>query len=277
MYKKYLVVASKLDKAGINITTQLSQFKSNLLPTEIKKDSISFDFYLVEDEILYEKNLDMNKINQYDFIIFASRHKSEKREKTISIHAPGNFRSADYGGQQGKLSQTSALFQKFMFEELNEKIKEHKLEKYKVTLECTHHGPLTDKPCLFVEIGSTEIEWTDKHTGFIVAKTIRDTMNKFKENKYQEVAIGIGGPHYCPNFNQIQLKSNVAISHVIPQYASPITEEMILEAIKKTEEEVDFVVLDWKGLGTSEQRQEILDILGKNYIQYKKTSEISKQ
>ena len=50
MYKNYLIVASKKDKAGINITTQLSQF-----PRE------NFNFYLVEDEIIYTENLDLEK------------------------------------------------------------------------------------------------------------------------------------------------------------------------------------------------------------------------
>ena len=90
------------------------------------------------------------------------------------------------------------------------------------------------------------------------------------------MAIGIGGPHYCPNFNKIQLESNVAISHIIPNYVAPITEEMVREAIEKTEEEVDFAILDWKGLGKSEQRQKVLDILDKMYVRYKKSSEISK-
>ena len=59
-YEKFLIVASKLDKAGINITTQLSQFGD-------------FRFYLVDNEIIYTENLDLEKINSYDFIIFASK------------------------------------------------------------------------------------------------------------------------------------------------------------------------------------------------------------
>ena len=51
---------------------------------------------------------------------------------------------------------------------------------------------------------------------------------------------------------------------------------MIQEAINKTEEEVDFVVLDWKGIGNEEQRKPLLEILDKNYIQYKRTTEIEK-
>jgi len=263
MYKKYLIVASKQDLAGINITTHLSQFGN-------------FNFYLVDGEIIHTENLDLEKINHYDFIIFASRHRSEKNQKSLSIHAPGNWNKAQFGGKDGRVCKTSALFQKQFFEKLKKNAEKFHLKEYELTLECTHHGPLIDKPCVFVEIGSTETEWKDRKAAFIVARTIYETIQEFKENPYNEIAIGIGGPHYCPSFNKIQMNSNVAISHIISEYAFPITEEMVQEAIAGTEEDIDLILLDWKGMGTSEQRQQTLDVLNKFYIQKKKTSEISK-
>src|SRR3990172_2151083 len=260
-YSKFLIVASQLDKAGINITTQLSQCGD-------------YKFYLGDKEIIYTENLDLEKINQHDFIIFASKHKSESKEKTLSVHAPGNWRSADFGGVTGKACKSSALFMKYLFEKLNAKAEEAFLKEYKVTMEATHHGPLIDKPCVFIEIGSTEFEWTDRRAGFAVARAISDAIATFKENQYHEVAIAIGGPHYCPSLNKIQLKSNIAISHVIPSYVFPITEDVVSEAVSKTAEELDFVLLDWKGLGNAEQRQRVIEILKKLYLNYKRTSDI---
>ena len=104
-YQKFLIVASKLDKAGINITTQLSQFGE-------------FKFYLVDKEIIYTENLDLEKINSYDFVIFASKHKSESREKTLSVHAPGNWRLAEFGGEKNRVCRSSALFMKHIFEKM---------------------------------------------------------------------------------------------------------------------------------------------------------------
>ena len=159
---------------------------------------------------------------------------------------------------------------------MSENAKESDLKNYKVTMETTHHGPLINKPCVFIEIGPTQVEWKDKRAAFIVAKTISDIMDSFSENPYNEVAVAIGGPHYCPSFNKIQESSNVAISHVISQNAFPLTEAMVKEAIEKTEEEIDMILLDWKGLGKTEHKQEVLKILDKFYIPKKKTGEVGK-
>ncbi len=275
-YKKYLIIASREDIAGKNITTQISQFRKNPILAGLQKTGVNFDIYISDESILYTENLDLGKISKYDFIIFASKHQSEKKEKTLSIHSPGNWNNASYGGSPEKVCKSSALFQKFLFEKFKENIDLYKVKNYKLTLEVTHHGPLIDKPCVFIEIGSTENEWKDKRAGFVVAKTISEAIQEFKESPYREVAIAIGGPHYCPNFNKIQLNSNIAISHIISSYSFPLKEKMIKEALEKTEEEVDFAILDWKGLGNTEEKQKILNLLDRLYISYKKTSEIKK-
>jgi len=275
MYKKYLIIASKLDQAGMNIALALSQFRENPLLSSMKNEP-SFDISLVETEIVDDSGMNKELIGKYDFVIFASKHQSSQGGKTLSIHTPGNFRKAEMGGESEKVCPTSALFQKALFEELDKKVEEHSLRNYQVTLECTHHGPLINKPCVFIEIGATPNEWRDKRAAFVIAKTIKDTIQNFKPNQYREIAVGIGGPHYCPNFNPIQLKSNVALSHIIPSYVLPIKEDNILEAIAKTEEELDFVILDWKSIGPEESRKQITDILERNHIQYKKIKEIKK-
>lgn len=268
-YKKFLVVASKKDVAGMNMSTHLSQFQDGF--------GQDFRFYLVDDEIIYTRNLDPERINQADFVIFVSKHvaKDESR-KTLSVHAPGNWRESKYGGQPRKVCKTSAFFMKQVFEQIDKNMKEYSLKDYELTMEATHHGPLINKPCVFIEIGPTEKEWNDRRAGFIMARAITDAIKNFHEDKYNEIAIAIGGPHYCPSFNKIQLNSNTAISHVIPRHAFPITEEMIREAIEKTEEEVDLAVLDWKGLGSAEKRKEVTDVLDRVYLRYERSSEIRK-
>jgi len=252
----------------LNIASQLSQYSQK-----------NFKIHLIDSSILYEENLDLELIKEFDFIIFASKHStnSDNPEKTLCIHAPGNFKQALYGGKPGKLSNTSAMFIKKFFEKINENARQYKLDSYKVTLEATHHGPFIEKPCAFIEIGSVEREWKNKKIGFILARTIFDTIENFQENPYNEVAIAIGGPHYCPNFNKIQEKSNYAISHVIPQYVLPLTPEMVKEALDKTDEEVDLALIDWKGVGNSHERDRIIGILEKMHVRWKKTNDAKKE
>jgi D-aminoacyl-tRNA deacylase len=277
MFKKYLIISSKEDPASMNIIAQLNQFRPNpVLNSMSNSEKPIFDIHIIENSMLNTENLDIEKINKYDFVIFASKHQSEKKEKTLSIHCPGNFCEADAGGIQGKVCPSSALFNKFMFKKLNQTAEQHNFNDFNITMEATHHGPLIDVPCVFIEIGSTMMEWRNSRAGFIIAKTIAETVEQFKEDKYKEISIGIGGPHYCPGFNKLQKESNVAFSHIIAQYNSPITEEMIKEAKNKTEEDIDFIILDWKGLGRSEQRQEVINILEKNYIQWKRITEIKR-
>lgn len=256
----FLIVGSKFDTASRNIIMNLM-------------DLGKFNYHFIDGDMTNTANLDKELISKYDLVIFASKHKSEKKEKTLSVHAPGNFNEVWGGGIKERLNPASALFQKHLFEVLNKNAKESQL-KYNVTLECTHHGPLIDKPAVFIEIGGTEEEWKDKRASFCVAKTIREAIETYKPNEYLEIGIGIGGPHYCPAFNKLQLESNVAFAHIIPKYVSPITERMILEAFNQTIEEVDFAVLDWKGLGTSEERKKIIEILEKNYISWKRNNQV---
>ncbi len=281
MPKKYLVVTSKQDPASMNILNQLRQFRPNpiidiLSNPDLNLEKSTFDIMTTDGSMLETENFPPEKINKYDFVIFASKHQSKKGEKSLSIHSPGNFGNADYGGLSNKVCPSSALINKFMFEKLNQICEEHNFKDFNITLESTHHGPLLDIPCVFIEIGSTMMEWRNSRAGFIIAKTIIETIEEFKPSKYPEIAIGIGGPHYCPGFNKLQKDSNVAFSHIIAQYHLPITEQMIKEAINKTEEDLDFVVLDWKGMGNSEQRQKVIDILEKNYISWRKISDIKR-
>lgn len=259
---KFAIIASEKDEAGRNIFKQVHK----LYP--------ALSHFIVKDkDTIYKENLDKEEeFRNYDFFIFITKHQSQQHNKNLSLHAPGNWRKADFGGKEGKISPTSAFFLKHMFQILN---KNAQGSQYSCTLEVTHHGPYLEKPCCFIEIGTRIEEWQDEDAGKIIAKTVSDAIKSFKPEKFIP-AIGIGGPHYCPNFNKVQLNSQYAISHIIPEYALPLTPEMIDEALSKTQEKVSMVLLDWKGMGKSEERQRIINLLDEKGLQYKRTSEIKK-
>jgi D-aminoacyl-tRNA deacylase len=263
---RFAIAYSKKDIAGINIIKQFRElaFAPEIPIIELKKESI------------YSEDIDkLPELKNIDFLIFATKHRSVKGDCSLSIHAPGNWREAEYGGKSGKICNTSAQVIKYLFQNLNKISQQEGLKDYKITLECTHHGPLIKKSCCFIELGSSEKQWKEKAPAKILAKTILSLQN-FKLNPKYLSVIGIGGPHYCPNFNKIQLNSNYAIGHIIPEYALPLTKIMLQESEEKTTEQIKNILLDWKGCGKSEQRQEVIDLIEQAGLKYLRTSEVEK-
>jgi len=264
---RFAIAYGKDDPAGNNIVQQLKKtsFTPQIPIIQLKKHPI------------YSENIDkLPEFRNIDFLIFASTHKSEKNQPSLSVHAPGNWRDAKLGGKPGIICSTSSLILKHLFQNLNKIAEENKLkDKYEITLECTHHGPLIELPCCFIEIGCNEEQWKDKQAGEIIAKTILSLQN-YKPNKNHIPVIGVGGPHYCPGFNKIQLNSGYAVSHIIPQYVLPLTENMLKQAEQKTTEQIKTILLDWKGCGKSEQRQEIIKMIEKLGLEYKRTGGVEK-
>ncbi|MBI2101389.1 hypothetical protein HYT53_02155 [Candidatus Woesearchaeota archaeon] len=265
------IIASSKDLAGINISNNLLEL------FDFKKSNEKFDgndvfefknakLYTIDDDLIFAESID-KKINA-DFLIFASKHRSKENTPSFTAHPIGNFGSADLGGREKTLCFSSAVLLKNLFAELN---KAENKNNYEITLEATHHGPYVEKPAVFIEIGSTENEWDNPENGKIIAKAIINGLKN--DNKNYKIAVGIGGPHYCSNFNKIMLRTNIAVSHICPKYnLEKLNEDLINQAIQKTTEKADFMLLDWKGLGKEKQR--ILDILKKLGVEIKKTEQV---
>jgi D-aminoacyl-tRNA deacylase len=140
-------------------------------------------------------------------------------------------------------------------------------------MEATHHGPLCEIPCCFVELGANEENFRDERAARLLAEVVA-SLDGYKVDEKWIPTIGIGGPHYTPNFNEIQLESDYAIGHVIVNYNLPLTDSIIREAEGKTEEQVKEVLVDWKGCGKAAVRDEVIDLLNKVGLKYKKTKEV---
>ena len=272
------IISSSKDSAGINIRNNLIEL------FDFKKLNVKFDnneiyqynkiqnkiikLYLTNNDLIFSENLD-KKIDA-DILIFASKHRSRENTPSFAIHTIGNWGRAELGGQEKKLCMSSAVLLKNLFIELNEPASN---TNFQLTMEATHHGPYVEKPAVFVEIGSMEKEWNDKENGKIIAKTIMNSINN--ENKNYKIAVGIGGPHYCNNFNKIALRTDIALSHICPKHQlQNLNEELINQPLNKTVEKVDFILLDWKGLGKEKQR--IINLLKNLNLEFKRTDNILK-
>jgi D-aminoacyl-tRNA deacylase len=235
----------------------------------------------LEKDTIYSEGINVEnypELKEIDFLFFASTHKSKKGDPSLCLHVAGNWRGADLGGKDSKVCLTSAFVMKYLFQKLDENAKKEDIyNKYKISMEATHHGPLVDIPSCFIELGSLDKEWRDVRAARVIADTILclgDVEFSDLNKRGWEAVICIGGGHYCLNFNRIQLKSNYAIGHVIPDYGFPVSEGIVKEAESKTKEKIVKVLIDWKSCGKSEERKKVLDVLDKLGLKYKRTSKI---
>ncbi len=272
------IIASSKDPAGINIRNNLIElFDFEKSDEKFDKDYIfrydkiqnkKIKLYLISDELVHAENI--GKRIDADAFIFASKHNSKEAKPSFSVHPIGNWGKAELGGRERMLSMSSGFLLKKLFVELNNNVKNLN---YELTMEVTHHGPYIEKPATFIEIGSTEKEWKDNLNGKIISESIMNAISN-RNNNYK-TAIGIGGPHYCSNFNKVLLRTDIALSHICPKYLlNELNQELISQAIEKTAEKVDFILLDWKGLGTEKQR--IADLLKNLNLEIKRTDKILK-
>ena len=267
------IIASSKDPAGVNIRNSLielfdfekidEKFDNNDVFQYGKIPNKATKLYLTNNELIHSERID-KKINA-DIFVFASKHRSKENTKSFAVHAIGNWSKAELGGEEGKLCPSSAILLKNLFVELDNTAED---TSYEITMEATHHGPYVEAPSVFVEIGSTEKEWKGEENGNIIAKTIMNALNNGNSN--YKVAIGIGGPHYCNNFNKVVLRTDIAFSHICPKYLiERLDGNLLRQSIQKTAEKVDFIVLDWKGLGAEKQR--IVDLLKTMNLEFKRT------
>jgi len=215
-----------------------------------------------------------------DLIIFASRHTSKTARPALLVHTTGNWsNNADFGGKPQDLSKTSALLHKAGIESLREQIKKFNIPDFSLDMEVTHPGPTTlDIPLIFMELGSSNQEWSIKEAGELVANAIVITVFKyleFKEDKTQQVGLGFGGTHYTPNFNRLLTNNNIALSFICPKYyIQDLNENIIRMMINNTLEKIDYFIVDWKGTN-SQDKKHLIPLLEKFDIPIRKTRSFS--
>ncbi len=143
-----LLVAFKNDAAGHNMAKHISQ---NM-----------------------EKDGDMYRGKNFDLI--------EIDTPAISCHSTGNFNEAKFGGNAKELAIPYPNLQKKYLKTLWEN--RESFSDFEITIEATHHGPThLKKPSIFVEIGTTDLQWNDEKLCSSVAIILKNSQkNYFLEN-----------------------------------------------------------------------------------------------
>jgi D-aminoacyl-tRNA deacylase len=198
----------------------------------------------IPDKKIRHENIDQEIQDQLhidpSIAIFLSRHRSKTGAPTLTVHPIGNFSDAQFGGQPKTLVPAAPKMMAQLLRHIKKNLQSTNLE-YKVCYEVTHHGPFLRIPTLFVEVGSTEVQWRQKEPASIIATSLLELLHTYQyEKDFPEdipVLLGIGGGHYAPRFTDIAFQKKVAFGHMIPTYKideETIDDEILEKTIQAT-------------------------------------------
>jgi len=182
--------------------------------------------HLVRDDI--DKQVSEVTDKSFEAVIFASRHRSESKIPTLTVHPIGNFSKAEFGGKDRTLVKASPHLMTSSLRLLMEKAVDLG---FGISFEVTHHGPYLETPTFFIEIGSDESFWTHQKAAETIAEVIMST-----EEKRGEVVMCAGGGHYAPRFTDLIMDNPVSVAHMAANYAlDALYDETIMkEMIEKS-------------------------------------------
>jgi len=212
-----------------------------------------------------ESVLDLPPIPEnVDYVVVLSSHRSNTTGKMITVHFPGNWNKADFGGEPRCLNIAyGSKVKEFIKSALPLAAKIN----WPVCMEADHHGPTPIKPIIFVEIGSSESEWSNKDAARVVAQATADML---KSRRIYNSVFAVGGGHYAYEFTRFLVESEMAIGHILPKYAiDDIDNEMFEQAIRRNVENVNSVLI-LKDQANRRQKEKIMrlcEIYKKEYVE----------
>ena len=170
-----------------------------------------------------------------DEVLVLSRHVSATEIPALTLHAiglPGEIPHGERGqagGRKGSVVPPSPRFASLFRSMLSLAQSRELDEQFDLTLESTHHGPLLERPALYIEIGSTEREWENTRAAELWAEVISDNLGlsgnqPVKWSPGGDVIIGLGGGHYAPRHKAVLSDSELWAGHILANYALPFEE-----------------------------------------------------
>jgi D-aminoacyl-tRNA deacylase len=252
---KVALINSRQDKAGVNIRHHIEQLLTHDPSCGYGERDRTYEFIEVEERLIHAEHIDAQI--DADLLIFLSRHYSVNPVPVLTVHVTGNFGPADVGGTPRTLAPAAPV----MMQATIRALRKHCPEGYRVSYEVTHHGPTAlSLPSFFVEIGSTEKEWTDQVAARSVAESV---LSASPANSVP--LIGFGGNHYATRETEIALTSRGAFGHIAhTREIAVLDEEMIRAMMAKSgavAAYIDRKALDYKDLSTLSEMLNRLSII----------------
>ncbi|WML67437.1 MAG: hypothetical protein METHP_00968 [Methanoregula sp. SKADARSKE-2] len=247
------LISSRQDPAGKNIRNQIELLLDSGGPGDWPGADRTYEFYECDERLIYAENVDTGI--EADLVIFLSRHSSLNPVPVLTVHVTGNYGNAELGGSPRTLAPAAPE----MMQATLRSLAKHCPEGYRISYEVTHHGPTNLRhPSFFVEVGSTEKEWTDPVAGRAVAESV---LSAVMQNPVP--LIGFGGTHYAARETEIALSSRGAFGHIAhTREIAGMGEEMIRAMAEKSGAVAAYI--DRKALGREEllRLTAMLEILG---------------
>ncbi|KAL6594305.1 hypothetical protein ACP70R_048498 [Stipagrostis hirtigluma subsp. patula] len=167
-------------------------------------------------------------------VIFLSKHTAVSNRPALTVHPIGvphlrEDETPPQGGIPGWAAMPNPRIGPWL--RLLQKVAADQglVPEFEITLEATHHGPVTNTPTMFVEIGSTEDYWRRQDAAQAIALVLRkglgledgNAVGNWQRNG-EKVLLGIGGGHYAPRHMDIVVKDGVWVGHLLSGYSLPM-------------------------------------------------------
>ena len=252
-----LLVAYRDDPAGYNMAKFLSQKMT--LDGEIYRGKC-YDLLLIPTPAISADWL--QEKYDYDGFVFLSKHAAESRVLALTCHSTGNFSEAKFGGNPKQMAIPHPFIQKKYLQTLWEN--KSQFSDFQITIEATHHGPTAlTKPTIFIEIGTTEKQWTDVSLCYSVAVLVHTVMSQ--SISPSPMAICFGGTHYPDKFTKELISGKFSLGTVVPKHALDNVDKNLFLHILEQNKTAKAALLDWGGLGPNKQK--IIDFLGETNLE----------
>ncbi len=252
-----LLVAYQDDPAGSNMANFISQ--------DMKKDGEIFRGKYFDLLVIPTPAISADWLEEkysYDGFVFLSKHAAESGVLALTCHCTGNFSDAKFGGKNRQVTIPHPQLQKSYLQKLWKQ--RNDFSEFQITIEATHHGPTNlNKPTIFIEIGTTEKQWTDVTLCNKIAKNVVEVMKS--QISSHPVAICFGGTHYPDRFTKELLEGKFALGTVIPKHALDFLDEELFSHILARNSMAKAALLDWGGLG--QNKQKVVSLLEKTDLE----------